>query len=108
MLSRPLASAFLQEARLEDQSYNSGATREAMTQGLQKVFDGRSPYPWQLDAAEAILLGLDCIVIAGTGAGKTVSFVLPLLVGDSSNKMVIVISPLNALAFNQVLCSVCH
>ncbi|KAI0302709.1 P-loop containing nucleoside triphosphate hydrolase protein [Russula brevipes] len=81
MLSRPLASALLQKARLEDQSYNSDATREAMIQGLQKVFDGRNPYPWQLDAAEAILLGLDCIVVAG--------------------QMVIVISPLNALAFNQ-------
>jgi ATP-dependent helicase YprA (DUF1998 family) len=107
----PLASTLLQEARLatlEGQSYNSDATREAMTQGLQKVFDGKSPYPWQLDAAEAIFLGLDCIAIAGTGAGKTIPFVLPLLAGDSSNKMVIVISPLNAVAFNQVLCSVSH
>jgi ATP-dependent helicase YprA (DUF1998 family) len=33
----------------------------------------KTPYDWQLDVTEAILLGLDStVVIAGTGSGKTV------------------------------------
>jgi ATP-dependent helicase YprA (DUF1998 family) len=106
MSTYPTAADLLLEARetaLKERSYDSDATREAMVQGLQQVFDGRSPYPWQLDAAEAIILGLDCIVIAGTGAGKTIPFALPFMVKDSVNKMLIIISPLNALEFDQVL-----
>ena len=63
-----------------------------MSQRLQDAFDGKSPYAWQLDAAEALILGLDCIVIAGTGAGKTIPFVLPLFSPDFQDKMVIIIS----------------
>ena len=33
--------------------------------------NGLEAYDWQLDVSEALLLGLDCTVIAGTGAGKT-------------------------------------
>ncbi|KAF9537693.1 P-loop containing nucleoside triphosphate hydrolase protein, partial [Agrocybe pediades] len=53
-----------------------------------------------LDIAEALLLGLDCSVIAGTGSGKTLPFVLPLLV--ETKKVTIIISPLNALEEDQV------
>ena len=56
-------------------------------------------YDWQVDVSEALLLGLDCSVIAGTGAGKTMPFVMPLFV--ESNKIIIVISPLNALEEDQ-------
>ncbi|KAJ3744571.1 P-loop containing nucleoside triphosphate hydrolase protein [Lentinula raphanica] len=49
--------------------------------------------------AEALLLGLDCSVIAGTGAGKTMPFVMPLLIEPT--KRVIIISPLNALEEDQ-------
>ena len=73
-----------------------------MSQKLQDVFDGRVPYDWQLDAAEALILGLDCVVIARTGAGKTIPFVLPLFVQDSLDKLVLIISPLNALETDQV------
>lgn len=34
-----------------------------MTQKLHEVFGGRSPYHWQLDAAEALILGPDCVVV---------------------------------------------
>jgi hypothetical protein len=54
-----------------------------MTQKLQEVFGGRSPYHWQLDAAEALIVGLDCLVVAGIGAGKTILLALPLVVQDS-------------------------
>lgn len=40
---------------------------------------GLDPYEWQLDVAEAIVLGIDTVVIAGTGSGKTIPFMLPLL-----------------------------
>lgn len=61
---------------------------------------GMVAYDWQLDVAEALLLGLDCSVIAGTGAGKTIPFILPLLA--ETKKVVIIISPLNALEEDQV------
>jgi ATP-dependent helicase YprA (DUF1998 family) len=86
MLSTSHASGTLNYARdaaIKDQNYNSEGTRQTMSQKLQDVFNGRIPYDWQLDAAEALILGLDCVVVAGTGAGKTIPFMLPLLVQDS-------------------------
>lgn len=47
-------------------------------QKLQEVFSGRSPYCWQLDVAEALFLGPDCVAVAGTGATKTIPLALPL------------------------------
>ena len=73
-----------------------------MSQRLCEVFDRRRPYDWQLDAAEALLLDLDCVIVAGTGAGKTIPFALPLFVQESQNKLVLILSPLNALETDQV------
>ena len=55
------------------------------------------PYDWQLDVAEALLVGLDSIVIAqaGAGSGKTIPFMLPLLIHPE--KMVLILSPLKVL-----------
>ncbi|KDQ56801.1 hypothetical protein JAAARDRAFT_131803, partial [Jaapia argillacea MUCL 33604] len=63
---------------------------------------GKSPYPWQLDVAEAFILGLDAVVIAGTGAGKTMPFIMPLLLKEWQNKTIGIISPLKALQRDQV------
>ncbi|CAA7266074.1 unnamed protein product [Cyclocybe aegerita] len=52
-----------------------------------------------LDITEAIILGLDSIVIAGTGASKMMPFMMPLLLDDK--KKVIVISPLKVLQSEQ-------
>ena len=90
------------EAALKDRKYDSEGTHQMMSQRLQDTFDRNSPYAWQLDAAKALILGLDCIVIAGTGAGKTIPFVLPLFLPDSWDKMVIIILPLNALETKHV------
>jgi bloom syndrome protein len=49
---------------------------------------------------EAILLGLDTVIIAGTRAGKTIPFMLPLLL--HKDKLMIVISPLKVLQQDQV------
>ncbi|KAJ7765434.1 hypothetical protein DFH07DRAFT_680736, partial [Mycena maculata] len=40
---------------------------------------GKDTYEWQINVVEALILGLDAVVIAGTGAGKTVPFMLPVL-----------------------------
>ena len=68
-------------AVLKDRNYNSKRTCQTMSQKLQDVFNGRILYDWQLDAAKALILGLDCVVVAGTGAGKTIPFMLPLCYG---------------------------
>ncbi len=49
-----------------------------------------------------MLLGLDTAVIAGTGAGKMMLFVMPLLLDKAAKSMVIIISPLNELEQDQV------
>jgi ATP-dependent helicase YprA (DUF1998 family) len=105
MLSTYRASGTLKNARdaaLKDWNYDSEGTRQTMSRTFQGVFNGKMPYDWQLDAAEALILGLDCVVVAGTGAGKTIPFVLPLFAQGSQDKLVIIISPLNALKTDQV------
>ena len=92
----------LQEARAaaeKQRKYNSGATRRALAALFAERF-GSAPYEWQLDVAEALLLGLDSVVIAGTGSGKTIPFMLPLL--HLPDKMVLIISPLKVLQTDQV------
>lgn len=82
--------------------YSHEETRQELSDRFKAVFLGRAPYDWQLDVAEALLLGLDCIAIAGTGAGKTMPFIMPLLADKTGKKMVIIISPLNVLEYDQV------
>ena len=48
-----------------------------------------------IDVTEAVLLCLDCFMIAGTGSRKTMPFAMPLLVDKTKKKMVRVIFPLN-------------
>ena len=84
-------------------AYDSRQTGSTVTQ-LFQACSGNTPYDWQLDVTEAILLGLDSTVIAGTGSGKTIPFMLPLLAHPE--KTVIVISPLKVLQRDQVWNSV--
>ncbi|KAF8812628.1 P-loop containing nucleoside triphosphate hydrolase protein [Phlegmacium glaucopus] len=78
--------------------YNSAATQANLIQLFQERFGG-DPYDWQLNVTEAILLGLDTVVIAGTGAGKAMPFIMPLLL--DKKKKAIVISPLKILQADQ-------
>lgn len=55
--------------------HSSKKMRDVVTKRFKEIFPGKTPYEWQLDVTEALVLGLDSIVIAGTGAGKT----MPLL-----------------------------
>lgn len=67
---------------------------------IRDRFDGKEMYDWQLDVAESLCLGVDTFLIAGTGEGKTLPFIAPLLRNDKA--MILVISPLNALEEDQV------
>ena len=92
----------LQEARDASKAkgdYDSGDMRVKMQTHLSNS-SGFRPYDWQLDVAESLLLGLDSIVIAGTGSGKTIPFMLPLLVHPT--KMLLILSPLKVLQRDQV------
>ena len=90
-----------QEEAFKMRGYQSAATRMKLCAEFTKRNEGLVAYDWQIDVSEALLLGLDCSVIAGTGAGKTMPFVMPLFV--ESDKIMIIISPLNALEEDQVL-----
>ncbi|KAH9952965.1 P-loop containing nucleoside triphosphate hydrolase protein, partial [Russula dissimulans] len=83
--------------------YSSEETRSEILLAFKNVFDGLEPYGWQLDICEALLLGLDCIAIAGTGSGKTMPFIMPLLVDLTEKGTVIIISPLNVLKHDQAV-----
>jgi superfamily II DNA helicase RecQ len=60
---------------------------------------GIQPLKFQLDAADAILQGKDVILDVGTGSGKSLCFILPLLLNESDISLVI--SPLTALMMEQ-------
>ncbi len=53
---------------------------------------------WML--LRSMLVGLDTVLIAGTGAGKTIPFMLPLLM--DKQKKVLVVSPLKVLQDDQM------
>jgi bloom syndrome protein len=80
--------------------YNSESTRCCLVELFRERFDGGEPRPWQLDITEAIILGLDSLVIAGTGAGKTIPFMMPLMLDPM--KKALVISLLKILQADQV------
>ena len=83
----------------EEDDYDSAAIRAQLTDEFKKRCEGKLPRDWQLDVTEALMLGLNGIVIAGTGYGKTMPFVMPAFV---SNKIILIMSPLNALERDQV------
>lgn len=61
---------------------------------------GSQPYDWQMKVTEAMLVKLDSIVIAGTGSGKTMPFMMVLLADPE--KKALIISPLKILQEDQV------
>ncbi len=96
----------LHEARAkckETRKYNTETAWRIMAEECRRR-TGLTPYAEQLDLAECMLLGLDATSIAGTGWGKTLTFLLPLFVPESKGKIVVIVSPLNALETDQVSC----
>jgi ATP-dependent helicase YprA (DUF1998 family) len=95
--------AILQKARddaLKSRGYQSAATRARLRNEFSAANDGMIAHGWQVDIGEALHLGVDCSLIAGTGAGKTMPFVMPLFL--DADKIIVIISPLNALEVDMV------
>ena len=80
---------------MSDKTVGSPISLEELRQAAQKVF-GQCPCLWQLRVAEAILQRKqDVILTAARGAGKTLTFWIPLLAKPDSIQ--IVCAPLNIL-----------
>ncbi|KAM0951120.1 putative DNA helicase [Dioscorea sansibarensis] len=67
---------------------------------LRKHFGFSSLKSFQKEALEAWLANRDCLLLAGTGSGKSLCFQIPALL---SGKIVVVISPLISLMHDQCL-----
>lgn len=99
------ATTLLENARKDakvdrdGKSFDSETFRNDITAATLQATKS-TPYTWQLDVAEALYLGLDAVVVAGTGYGKTLPFVLGHFVNPDA--ITIIISPLNALEYDQV------
>jgi len=85
----------------KNSEYSSENIHQALTEECLTRCDHKPPYAWQLDAAEAFFLGLDCVIIAGTGSGKSLPFVMPSMLKINVQKILVVLSPLNALEVDQ-------
>ena len=73
----------------------------ALTAACQTA-TGHTPLPFQVAATRVLHSRKDVILIAPTGAGKSLLFQLPLMVpGVSEQAMVVVITPLKALQVEQ-------
>ena len=92
----------LKNARKSRRGYDADATRGMLTAAVKSAFNGNEPREFQLDIVEALMLGLDITAIAGTGSGKTLPWVMPLLLEENKAKTVLVISPLKALQADHV------
>jgi len=77
--------------------YDSAMTKEQIEAQFKLACNSKTPYNWQVDVTEALILGL----VAGTGSGKTMPFGMLALSDSSWKKMVLVISPLNTLEHEQ-------
>ncbi|KAJ6597432.1 P-loop containing nucleoside triphosphate hydrolase protein [Mycena sp. CBHHK59/15] len=79
--------------------YCSAATRAKIRNEFTARNPGKVAHEWQINIGEALELGLDCSLLAGTGFGETMPFIMPLF--SQPDKIVIIISPLNALEEDQ-------
>ncbi len=86
----------------KEAKYDAEAYRLSVRDAVKDKCDGMVPYWYQEDIAEAFHLGLDVAILAGTGFGKTLPFVIPLLADVTGTSQIIIVSPLCALQKNQV------
>lgn len=97
----------LERARINaanDYGYASVETRRQLRSECLKRC-GFVAKDWQLDIAEALILKLDTVLIAGTGFGKTTPFVLPMMLPEpplEGKRIILIISPLIDLMEEQV------
>jgi superfamily II DNA/RNA helicase len=86
----PLASRALRAPKWTDEAIG------------EVVFDVFKYYPdkWQIDIARSLYENLDVVAVAATGAGKTLTFWIPLLMMRKDGNLkaqIIVVAPLNVL-----------
>ncbi|HEY8548509.1 MAG TPA: DNA helicase RecQ [Vicinamibacterales bacterium] len=74
----------------------------AMEDTLRRYWGFETLRPLQAEAIGAILAGRDSAVVLPTGGGKSLCFQLPALLGDPSEGLALVVSPLIALMKDQV------
>ena len=99
---REFSYKLLSDTRANKEGYDSRATRHTLSASVSAMCPTITPYEWQIDVAEALALGLDATVIAGTGSGKTLPWAMPLLLEENRDKICLVISPLNELEADHV------
>ena len=99
---REYSLKLLSDARTKRVGYNSQATRHTLAESVAARCPAVNPYDWQIDVAEAVALGLNATVIAGTWSGKTLPWALSLLLEENHEKICLVISPLNELKMDHV------
>ena len=92
--SRILEAACQKATSTYPGSYSSEEWRQKVHLAYWERTEGHIAHEWQLDVAEALALGVDIMVIAATGRGKTTPFILPLLGYNLPKKKIIVIAPL--------------
>lgn len=98
-----LCAAKYQANQQRPHGYRSSVWRAQVTTAFKQCFDNHTPHNWQLDVAEAVELGIDSILISSTGSGKTIPFILPLLLDKTRTKKVLIILPLLSLQEDQAL-----
>ena len=76
-------SRILEEVCRSKQGYDLCNTRDALTIAVNATFNQNIPCNFQLDVAEALILGLDTTVIAGMGSRKTLPWAMPLLLDEN-------------------------
>ena len=96
------SSKLFSDARTKRVGYNSQATRRTLAKSVTARCPTIKPYDWQIDVAEAVVLGLDTTVIAGTGSGKTLPWAMQILLEENHEKICLVILPLNELETDHV------
>lgn len=79
---------------------DTGIREELFSSNHRLKAFGIIPRPWQLEAAGHVLQGKHIAVIAGTGSGKTMAIILPLLARPTFASLTI--SPLKRLMDLQV------
>ncbi|KAI0687166.1 P-loop containing nucleoside triphosphate hydrolase protein [Cytidiella melzeri] len=84
-----------------ERRYSSFVARARMESELARIANGIAPRFFQVDCAEAFLLGINTGLICATGSGKTEAFLLPLLADPFRRSKILVISTLNALEVDQ-------
>ena len=100
--AREFSYKLLSDACSKNVGYDSQATRHLLSDTVTALCPTIKPYDWQVDVAEALALGLDTTVIAGTVSGDTLPWALPLLLEENRDKTCLIISPLNELEADHV------